>query len=85
MPIYLTENQSNSPPISISSSSSFGGGGGASFFFYYFFAACLESAAGVEAFSATGADTAGPDDAPPKLKKEVMSLPWRAFAKSLGQ
>ena len=62
--------------MSIYSSSAAGGGGGASFFFYYFLASFL---------SATGAEAAGADPDPPKLKKELMSFPWSAFANILGQ
>ena len=69
------DNHPKRSPMSISYSSSLGGGG-ASFFFSYFLGAALVSA------TAAGAG-AGPDD--PKLKKELMSLPSRAFAKILGQ
>lgn len=69
----LTNNQPKRSPMSISSSSSFGGGGGGASFF-------LSSFLGLSAaFSATGAEVAagaaGPEAAPPKLKKELMSLP----------
>lgn len=72
----MVDNQPKRSPMSISSSSSLGGGGGASFL-ASFLGASL--AAGAEAASA------GPAADPPKLKKELMSLPSRALAKILGQ
>lgn len=70
--------------MSMSSSSSLGGGGGASFFFSSFFSSFFSPllAAGAGAEEAAGA---GPEAAPAKLKKELMSLPLSALAKSLGQ
>ena len=71
----LIDNQPKRSPISISSSSSLGGGGGAYFFFYYFLASTLVYA---------GAGALEADD-PPKLKKEEISFPWSALAKTLAQ
>jgi len=69
--------------MSISSSSSLGGGGGASFFFSSFFSSFFSPlAAGAGAEEAAGA---GPEAAPAKLKKELMSFPLSALANSLGQ
>ncbi len=84
--IYRTENQPKRSPISTSSSSAGGGGGGASFFFYYFlppFSSAFLSATG--AVLAGSLATGPADDAPPKLKKELISFPARALAKSFGQ
>lgn len=80
--IDLTANQPKRSPISISSSSAAGGGGGATFFYSFLPPFSLVSALAAGAAAAAGATEA---EDPPKLKKELMSLPWRAFANNLGQ
>jgi hypothetical protein len=58
-----------------------GGGGGASFFSSFFFSSFLAYLAG----AAVDAAGAGPLETPPKLKKDEISFPARALAKSLVQ
>lgn len=71
-----------------SSSSYLGGGGGTSFFASGFLPALssffsVEGAADETAEVGPAADALAAD--PPKLKKLLMSLPFKALAKSLGQ
>ncbi len=75
---FLNNAQSNNPPIP---SSYYSTGFGAYFFFSYFLASTFGASTLAAGWLAAGADEA----APPKLKKEVMSCPSTALAKSFGQ